>query len=53
MIGLAGKGEAALSIGGLGEFTGGEGVLPSGAAGLSADLVFVAEVEEVHGLADV
>lgn len=53
MVGLAGQSEAALRIGGLGEFTSSEGVLSSGAAGLSADLVFVAEVEEVHGLADV
>ncbi|KAH6604401.1 hypothetical protein Trco_007847 [Trichoderma cornu-damae] len=32
---------------------GGEGVLPSGTAGLGGGLVLVAEVEEVHGLADV
>lgn len=53
MVRLAGKCEAALRIDRLGDFSGGESVLSSGAAGLSADLVFVAEVEEVHGLADI
>lgn len=46
MVRLAGQGEAALSIGGFRVFSG-------GAAGLSADLVLVAEVKEIHGFADI
>lgn len=53
MVGLAGQSEAALRISGFRVLAGSESILSSGSTGLSADLVLVTEVEEVHGLADV